>query len=623
MKKQKLFNKNTIIISIVSLLFIILIISLAYSDINKFEKIFISQAQQNLLMIAKTTAGRLEEYIVSHSKALKALSMNPLTQEEIYNRTIKKDIDTEYCRTKTIYEIHKDDMDALIILDSNGMILHSHPFVQNESGKDYTDKPSIMHIIREHKPYISETFYDNLGHPYISISEPVFYKDKFAGIVQWMVQLDTIYKRFVKPIKLGMETCKWLIDEDGVLLGHGSWEEIGQNFIKEKIKKMPDHDWSALDKIVKKAMQGEEGQGLFVCPNHGKKIVAYTPVHIGDRRWTLGMNINYSEIASPIKKHEKNVFGLAGLIILCFGVGGIAFFRTQQKKAELNAETKHLKHIVKSTEALRKSEKKLAKYRNHLENLVEKRTVDINKTNVKLQLEIEERKRTEDELKQSREQLRDLASHLQTIREEEGSLIAREIHDELGQALTALKMDIHWLSNRLPMDQQLLLEKTKLMSKLIDMTVQSVQRISSELRPGLLDDLGLSAAIEWQANEFRSRTNIQCKIISDPEDIILDRNSSTAIFRIFQETLTNIARHANATRVEVTLKQKSDTVELTVYDNGRGITENEISDPKSFGLIGMRERVHSLCGYLTIKGSQNKGTIVKVFIATDKEKENR
>ena len=262
----------------------------------------------------------------------------------------------------------------------------------------------------------------------------------------------------------------------------------------------------------------------------------------------------------------------------------------------------------------------LGRHRKHLEELVEGRTAELGTANEQLRREIAERKRSEEELKQSRERLRDLASHLQSIREEERSRIAREIHDELGQALTALKMDTHWVGQRLSRNQQLLFEKTQSMSKLIDMTVQSVQRISSELRPGLLDDLGLSAAIEWQANEFRSRTNIQFKIISDPEDIILDSDSSTAIFRIFQETLTNIARHANATRVKVMLKQKSDTVELTVHDNGRGVTEKEISDPGSFGLIGMRERVHSLGGYLTIRGVLNEGTTIKVYIPTGIER---
>lgn len=159
------------------------------------------------------------------------------------------------------------------------------------------------------------------------------------------------------------------------------------------------------------------------------------------------------------------------------------------------------------------------------------------------------------------------------------------------------------------------------MSMLIDTTVQSVQRISSELRPGLLDDLGLSAAVEWQADEFRNRTGIQCETISDPEDIALNQALSIAVFRIFQEALTNIARHANATRVKIILKEKSGKVELTVRDNGKGITEKQISDARSFGLIGMRERVHSFRGDLRITGTPNKGTTVRVSIPLDK-KEN-
>ena len=225
-------------------------------------------------------------------------------------------------------------------------------------------------------------------------------------------------------------------------------------------------------------------------------------------------------------------------------------------------------------------------------------------------------------MRQSREQLRDLASHLQSVREEEGRRIAREIHDELGQALTALKMDIHWLDHRLPGDQPMLLEKTKTMSKLIDMTVRTVRRISTELRPGLLDDLGLSAAIEWQANEFSHRTGIRCDIVSDPEDVILDQTYSTALFRILQETLTNIARHADATEVEIILKEIDDRVELEVHDNGKGITETQISNRKSFGLIGIRERVHYLNGDLRIRGAQNKGTTVKVSIPIDRKGEN-
>jgi len=227
--------------------------------------------------------------------------------------------------------------------------------------------------------------------------------------------------------------------------------------------------------------------------------------------------------------------------------------------------------------------------------------------------DISERKKSEQELMQSHERLRDLASHLQVVREEERALIAREIHDELGQALTALKMDVHWLRHRLSGEKQPLIDKTNVMSKLIDRTVQSVRRIYAELRPGLLDDFGLSAAIEWETEEFSKRTDIECEILSDPKDMILPQGLSTAIFRIFQETLTNITRHANATKVRIILTKNTDSLEMRVSDNGKGIEEQEISEPKSFGIIGMRERAHYLGGTLSISGNSS-GTTVKVTI---------
>jgi len=236
--------------------------------------------------------------------------------------------------------------------------------------------------------------------------------------------------------------------------------------------------------------------------------------------------------------------------------------------------------------------------------------------------DISERKRTEEELRQSRKRLRELASYLESAREKERTRIAREIHDELGQSLTALKMELHWCIQRLPKTDKQLIEKAEILPKLIDANVHLVQRISSELRPGLLDDFGLSAAIEWQAGQFQDRTGVKCDIICEPHDIVLDQTLSTAIFRIFQETLTNIARHANATHAEIVLKAKPTEVELKVSDNGKGITEKEISDPKSFGLMGINERVHSLGGLAEIDGTENEGTTVKVLIPNDCNEES-
>jgi len=236
--------------------------------------------------------------------------------------------------------------------------------------------------------------------------------------------------------------------------------------------------------------------------------------------------------------------------------------------------------------------------------------------------DISDRKRSEKEIMESRGKLRNLAAHLQVIREEERERIAHEIHDELGQALTALKMDVHWIRRKLPEAEDSLVEKTITMSTLIDRTVQSVKRIISELRPRLLDDFGLSAAIEWQADEFVKRTGIQCDIELGPEDIILDEARSVAIFRIFQETLTNITRHADATRVRVILKKNTTAVEMRVSDNGKGLWKKRLSGLQSFGIIGMRERAYSFGGNLVITGTRGEGTTVAVTIPIHRKGEN-
>ena len=226
----------------------------------------------------------------------------------------------------------------------------------------------------------------------------------------------------------------------------------------------------------------------------------------------------------------------------------------------------------------------------------------------------EERKQFEKELIKSREVLRNLFANLQSVREEERTRISREIHDELGQALTALKMDLYWLNNKLPPDQKQLLKKTKSMLKLMDKTIQQVKKISSELRPGLLDDLGLVAAIEWQAGEFEDHTGINCKVSVKPEDIVIDPEKATAVFRIFQETLTNVARHAKATQVRVDLKEQNGDIVLMVKDNGIGIAKEQISNTKSLGLVGIKERVHSFKGDVKINGIPGKGTTLTVRI---------
>jgi signal transduction histidine kinase len=229
-------------------------------------------------------------------------------------------------------------------------------------------------------------------------------------------------------------------------------------------------------------------------------------------------------------------------------------------------------------------------------------------------IDITDKKKDSEELKISQEHLRNLHKHSQDVRERERTRVAREIHDELGQVLTALKMDLSYLSKKLPAELPSLRTKTNLMLRFVDMTIQSVKRITMDLRPGLLDHLGLIAAIEWQAEEFQKRTGIRYTLSFDPDDLDLNPDLSTSVFRIFQETLTNIARHAHATEIKITLLENDGILKLTVTDNGIGISKDQIENPKSFGLMGIKERAYFSGGEAKIHGQKGKGTTVSVSI---------
>lgn len=270
---------------------------------------------------------------------------------------------------------------------------------------------------------------------------------------------------------------------------------------------------------------------------------------------------------------------------------------------------------VLETPELKQAKEEINRLNQKLEQRVLERTRTLEATTEVLRREIAERKRAEEQLNATSEQLRALSESLRSAREEEGTRIARELHDELGSALTSLKWDLEEMSKRCsePVDQtdySVLRARTEEMMALVDDILSNVRRISSELRPGVLDDLGLIAAIEWQARQFESRSGIICNIDSLVDDLQLNREQSTAIFRILQEALTNILRHAQASQVNILVEELDEELVLEVRDNGRGITEDQIAGSHSLGLIGMRERVHLLGGRIEITGSAGRGTVL-------------
>jgi signal transduction histidine kinase len=238
--------------------------------------------------------------------------------------------------------------------------------------------------------------------------------------------------------------------------------------------------------------------------------------------------------------------------------------------------------------------------------------------------DITERKRGEEALVLQREQLRALAERLQTVREEDRKKVARELHDQIGQILTSIKMDMTWVVRHLPESEVQVLARLAESIELINDGVKAVRIICSGLRPGVLDDLGLAAAIEWQASEFATRNNIRCEVSVPPIDLHLDGDRATATFRIFQECLTNVIRHAQAKSVRVDLCQEDENILLVVKDDGKGFSEAGFSNSLgSLGLLGMKERAQFCGGDVQIFSSPGNGTTVTVRVPVDTPRAER
>ncbi|MDO9116331.1 MAG: sensor histidine kinase [Nitrospira sp.] len=223
-------------------------------------------------------------------------------------------------------------------------------------------------------------------------------------------------------------------------------------------------------------------------------------------------------------------------------------------------------------------------------------------------------KQAEENLELSRNQLRALTASLLSTREHERTVIAREIHDELGQALTCVQLGLSWIAGKVTARQQPLRDKINSMTALVMTMIRTVQRIADDLRPGLLDELGLVKALKSEARKFTGYTGIPCKFETNMGNTKCSREGGITIFRIGQAALTNVARHANASKIVMSLMDEKTHLVLTVHDNGKGITREQISSAQSLGIIGIRERVLALKGSLKIRGSKTTGTTLTVRI---------
>jgi PAS domain S-box-containing protein len=276
--------------------------------------------------------------------------------------------------------------------------------------------------------------------------------------------------------------------------------------------------------------------------------------------------------------------------------------------------------VLRDITPWKEAENVLLHAKTDLENRVRERTADLIAVNKRLLNEIQTRKKSERETEKSREELRHLSEHLQQIREQDRTHIAREVHDQLGQSLSALTIDLSRLKDRLPQEDSWLKEQVQSIEKQVGITMQSVREICRQLRPPVFDDFGLNAAIRWFLRDFQERTGISCSVEIDEEMPDHDKGLDLVILRIFQEAMTNILRHAEATQVQVTLKRHSKNLVLRIQDNGKGISHEQTTNPLSLGILGIKERVRFWGGKSLFVGSPSRGTTMSVSVPIIRKK---
>ena len=458
-------------------------------------------------------------------------------------------------------EIFNDFTDALCLIDDKGIVHHSNRAYLNLFGED--------------------------SHPTINFTTnfAADYQKEILGWIQYLFSKQIEAHRFENEFVLKNGKSIWLEFTAAFLENHEK-QNLLFLIIRDTTEKKQTESKLLRSEERYRSVFNQANDAMFVCYlNYARTLSNFVEVNEVACR-TLEYTKEELHDQNPYSALFNNFEGEIVKIIDKIWLEGHAIFDTFQ--------------VTKTGNRIR------AEISSHLIEFNDKPAV------LFISRDISQREEAERKIKDTGERLRNLALHLQNIREEERTLIAREIHDELGQMLTFLKIQIALVGKKLNDDQQILKDKIDSSLKLIDDSIDAIQKISEKLRPNVLDELGITAAIDWQAKDFSERIGIECVCDLPKEEPFLDKEKSTAVFRIFQEALTNVARHANANRVFISLTEYKENLILEIKDDGKGITVNQINNPRSLGILGMKERAMLFGGTVTIKSSMNSGTTVRV-----------
>lgn len=338
---------------------VLLILNLTILTQKDYQEVFVGQAQQQLLMMAKSTSRSLAEFITMQKNVLKSFATDPLL--------LNVDSHTDYVQLEVRYKELEGEIGGFYIISPKGIVTHRYPH-KNRVGKDFSKKPGVATVLKTHKPYVSELFFSDSGKPCFTVLEPIVVNGQFFGILRALTYVDTLYKKFFDPIKIGNIGYAWAVGRDQKIILHPNYDYIGKTVEQLVGSENVTTDKSEMTDILYRMVNGEEGGGIFnsnwLANNVGKntkELTAYAPAALGNQIWSVAVSMDYSEILTPIKAQTRKTFILAAVMVLLFVIVGIIIIGKQHQEAVLKKEAENFRKLSEANEALRLSEEKLTR----------------------------------------------------------------------------------------------------------------------------------------------------------------------------------------------------------------------------------------------------------------------
>lgn len=534
-----------------------------------------NQWQNQLLTTTRISAMNIESFGKKFSENLLSVSNNPLIKSKTLSKGFIED-DTNFCCVENLYNIHKEDINSILLLNHEGLIIKRYPFWKDSSQITSHCLWGISEerFSKEGEISVSKVYVNQAGKPAFSISCPIFYNNRFTGIVRWMIEMTKVSNKYIDTISVGTNGYMWLVDEEKVIRAHHDPTFVGLkiNMMLKDMEATAKISGYNSNKSIKyihetqaffdKMEQNDEGFGNIIDIAHNVySLAVFKKVKLANKEWTLIMNIPYSEIVAPVNKNAtKNI-----LFVLFFSIVlSIIFsimYQFQKKRVQLEKEALYLKQIAETAEALKEERQK------------------------RLTAQIDGQ-----ELERNR--------------------VSRELHDGLGQHLLAAKVKLEELYSVVPLQ---LKENLDYIRNLFLSTIEEAKRISNNLMPFTLEELGIETALKNLCHEFQENYNVKLDFVAHGVSENLTSKQKRYIYRISQEALNNVYKHSKATEVNVQLLGNEEQLTLVIQDNGVGF-DSQSNNHKGNGLHNILDRAQILSAQFNVESQINEGTTITLKI---------